>query len=199
MSWKPPLVGLAAVALASCGYPAVANSSGPAAVVSTTTPTPTGTVDNFNEGDNRTPVKFPDGLKIIDLKVGNGETVRRGATIQADYTGWLANGTEFDSSRPRGAPLCVILDPNATSSGNCTGVIPGWIEGVPGMKVGGRRKLIIPPALAYGSRGASPQIPPNATITFIVQVVSIAAGPTPTPSSSPSASPSSGTTPSPSP
>ena len=122
--------------------------------------------------------------------------MRRGATIQADYTGWLANGTEFDSSRPRGTPLCVILDPNATSSGNCTGVIPGWIEGIPGMKVGGRRKLIIPPALAYGSQGASPQIPPNATLTFIVQVGSIAAEPTPTPSASPSAG---ATTPSPSP
>src|SRR2546425_13369901 len=106
------LVGLAAVPLAACGYPAANPNTGPAAAVSTTTPTPTGVVDNFNDGAGKTPVKFPDGLRIIDLKIGTGETVKRGATIQAQYTGWLANGSEFDSSRPRGTPLCTILDPN---------------------------------------------------------------------------------------
>jgi len=194
MSARPLLPGLAVVVLVACGYPAPGASSGPVAGVATTTPTPTGVVDNFNEGGGRKPVKFPDGLQFIDLLPGTGETVRKGATVQAQYTGWLANGTEFDSSRPRGTPLCVILDANAQGSGDCTSVIPGWTEGVPGMKVGGRRKLIIPPALAYGSQGASPQIPPNATLTFTIEVVAITAEPAPTPSSSPT--PSSGATPS---
>jgi FKBP-type peptidyl-prolyl cis-trans isomerase len=193
VSSKILLIGLAAVVLAACGYPAPSGGSGTAAAVSTTTPTPTGVVDNFNEGGGRTPVKFPDGLQFIDLKVGTGETVRPGATILAQYTGWLANGTAFDSSRPRGEPLCVILDAKAQGSGNCTSVIPGWIEGIPGMKVGGRRKLIIPPALAYGTQGASPQIPPNATLTFIVEVAAIRAEPVSTPSSSPTASSGAGT------
>jgi hypothetical protein len=190
------MIGLATVALAACGYPAPASTGGPAAAVSTTTPTPSGgALDNFNDGGGRTPVKFPDGLRFIDLKTGTGETVRKGATVQAQYTGWLSDGTVFDSSRPRGSALCVILNASAQSSGNCTSVIPGWIEGIPGMKVGGRRKLIIPPALAYGSQGASPQIPPNATLTFTVEIVAITAEPSPAPSGSPSASPSSAATP----
>jgi FKBP-type peptidyl-prolyl cis-trans isomerase len=199
MNSKALLIGLAAVALAACGYPAPSAATGSVSAVSTTTPTPTGHVDNFNESSGKTPVKFPDGLQIIDLKIGAGETVKRGATVQAQYTGWLADGTAFDSSWSRGTPLCVILDAKAQGSGNCTSVIAGWTEGIPGMKVGGRRKLIIPASLGYGSTGASPVIPPNATLTFTIQVVAIAAEPTPTPSSSPSASPSSGATGTPSP
>ena len=107
MNLRPLLPGLAVVVLAACGYPAPGASSGPAAGVATTTPTPTGVVDNFNEGAGRKPVKFPDGLQFVDLLPGTGETVRKGATIQAQYTGWLANGTEFDSSRPRGSPLTI--------------------------------------------------------------------------------------------
>jgi peptidylprolyl isomerase len=200
MNLKPLLVGVTAVAFAACGYPAPSSATGSVSAVSTTTPTPTGMVDNFNEGSGKTPIKFPDGLQFVDLKIGTGETVRKGATVQAQYTGWLASGTAFDSSWPRAAPLCVILDPKAQSVGNCVGVIPGWTEGIPGMKVGGRRKLTIPSSLAYGSTGVSPVIPPNATLTFTIQVVAVTVEPTPTPtpSSSPTAS-SGATTPSPTP
>jgi hypothetical protein len=200
MNLKALLVGVGALALGGCGYPAPSSATGSVSAVSTTTPIPTGIVDNFNEGSGKTPVKFPDGLQFVDLKVGTGETVRKGATIQAQYTGWLATGTAFDSSWPRGAPLCVILDPKAQSSGKCVGVIPGWTEGIPGMKVGGRRKLTIPSSLAYGSTGVSPVIPPNATLTFTIQVVQVTVEPTPTPtpSSSPTAR-SGATTPSPTP
>jgi FKBP-type peptidyl-prolyl cis-trans isomerase len=193
-------LALAALLLGACGYPAPAAGRGPAAGVAASSPSASaGSTDNFHEGEGKTPTRFPDGLQIIDLKAGTGPTVAQGDTIQAQYTGWLANGTVFDSSRPRGTPLCVILSSGAQGSGDCTSVIPGWIEGVPGMKVGGRRKLIIPPALAYGSQGASPQIPPNATLTFTIEVVGITAQATATPAASPSASASPTSTPSPSP
>jgi FKBP-type peptidyl-prolyl cis-trans isomerase len=192
-------LALAALLLGACGYPAPAAGQGPAAGVAASSPSASaGSTDNFSEGDGKTPTRFPDGLQIIDLKIGTGPSVGQGDTIQAQYTGWLANGTVFDSSRPRGTPLCAILSSGAQGSGDCTSVIPGWNEGIPGMKVGGRRKLIIPPALAYGSQGASPQIPPNATLTFTVEVVGITAQATATPAASPSASASPTSTPSPS-
>lgn len=176
---------LLAAALAACGYPTVSSSSAPAAGVEATTPTPSGAAnaDSFSEGANQTPVKFPDGLQFVDLKQGSGQTVQRGATVQMDYTGWLANGTKFDSSRDRGTPLCVILEANAQGTTVCTSVIQGWIEGVPGMKVGGRRRLTIPPSLGYGSQAQGP-IPANATLVFTVQVSSIVSN-TPAPTIAP--------------
>jgi FKBP-type peptidyl-prolyl cis-trans isomerase len=173
---------LAAIVLAGCGYPDPTPTGGQAATVAATTPTPQQSADNFHEGDGRTLVKFPDGLKVLDLKVGTGATVPKGATVSVQYTGWLSDGTQFDTSRQAGRDsLCAILLNTQSSQGNCTSVIPGWNEGLPGMKVGGRRKVVIPPALGYGSQGAPPTIPANATLVFTVELQSIVTTATPPP------------------
>ncbi|HLH67562.1 MAG TPA: FKBP-type peptidyl-prolyl cis-trans isomerase [Candidatus Dormibacteraeota bacterium] len=173
----------AALLVGACAYPEVSSEQTPAATVSQTTPTPTpGAEFSFSEGQGKTPIRFPDGLQMIDLQTGNGPIVPAGSTVEVLYAGWLSNGTEFDASSQHGnQPLCAILQPGASSNGNCTGVIQGWVEGIPGMHVGGRRKLIIPPALGYGAQGSPPTIPANATLIFIVQVTGIVSTPTPTP------------------
>lgn len=198
---RPTAFTLAAAALtvlfvAACGYPDPNANGGQVASAAQTTPTPVPGADNFNEGAGKTPVKYPDGLQIIDLKTGTGQAVQPGATVDALYTGWLTDGTKFDSTHDRGdQPLCVILTNTQSQSGNCTSVIQGWTEGLPGMKVGGRRKLIIPPGLGYGSQ-AQGSIPANSTLVFTIQVMSIVAQPTPSPT--PSASPSATASPRPS-
>jgi peptidylprolyl isomerase len=106
----------------------------------------------------------PSGLKVLDLKVGEGRTAA-GATAVVHYTGWLLDGTKFDSSRDRGKPFSF-----AVGRGQ---VIRGWDEGVAGMKVGGKRKLLIPPSLGYGARGAGAVIPPNATLVFEVELLEV--------------------------
>jgi hypothetical protein len=105
------------------------------------------------------------GLVYEDLRVGDGATAKAGDTISVNYTGWLADGTKFDSSIDRGQTSDFVI-----GVGN---VIPGWDEGVVGMRVNGTRLLVIPPALGYGAAGRSPTIPPNATLTFEVQLVAI--------------------------
>jgi peptidylprolyl isomerase len=106
----------------------------------------------------------PSGLRITDLVVGDGAEALAGQTVVVNYRGTLANGTEFDSSYGRG-PFSFPLGGGR--------VIQGWDEGVAGMKVGGKRKLVIPPDLAYGERGAGGVIPPNATLTFEVELLRI--------------------------
>jgi peptidylprolyl isomerase len=106
----------------------------------------------------------PSGLRITDLVVGDGAEAIAGQTVSVNYRGTLANGTEFDSSYGRG-PFSFPLGGGR--------VIQGWDEGVAGMKVGGKRKLVIPPDLAYGERGAGGVIPPNATLTFEVELLRI--------------------------
>jgi peptidylprolyl isomerase len=103
------------------------------------------------------------GLLYRDLKLGDGEEVQLGAQPLMDYIGWLrSDGTEFDSSfKNGGRPLDMPL----------TQLIAGWQQGVPGMRVGGVRKLVIPPELGYGPRGSPPAIPPNATLVFEVEVL----------------------------
>ena len=105
------------------------------------------------------------GLQVIDEVVGTGQEAKSGDTVSVNYTGWLANGTKFDSSYDRNQAFDFVL-----GAGN---VIKGWDEGVAGMKVGGKRKLMIPPDLAYGANGYPPVIPPNATLTFEVELVAI--------------------------
>jgi FKBP-type peptidyl-prolyl cis-trans isomerase len=186
----PMAAALAALIVASCGYPDPNTGSGPVAGASETTPTPLAGGDQFNEGAGKATVKFPDGLQTLDLKIGDGQMVPAGATVDVQYTGWLSNGTQFDTSRQPGRDvLCAILVNTQQTNGDCTPVIPGWNEGVPGMKVGGRRKLIIPPSLAYGEQGAPPTIPANATLTFTVELVSIVTTATPPPAK-PAPSPS---------
>ena len=101
------------------------------------------------------------GLQYIDVKEGQGEAAAPGDTVSVHYTGWLTDVTMFDSSLKRGQPFSFPLGAGR--------VIPGWDEGVAGMKPGGIRKLIIPPDLGYGAQGAGGVIPPNATLVFEVQ------------------------------
>jgi peptidylprolyl isomerase len=106
----------------------------------------------------------PSGLKYVDLQEGTGETPTNGQTVVVHYTGTLEDGTKFDSSRDRGQPFQFRIGVGQ--------VIKGWDEGVGSMKVGGRRQLIIPPELGYGSRGIGP-IPPNSTLVFDVELLGI--------------------------
>ncbi len=105
------------------------------------------------------------GLIIEDTVTGTGAAASTGRDIIVHYAGWLADGTQFDSSKEK-------LDPFEFTLGKSE-VIPGWEEGLPGMKVGGKRKLTIPPQLAYGEAGAGDTIPPNATLTFEVELLSV--------------------------
>ena len=111
----------------------------------------------------------PDGLKIIEIKSGSGASPKPGQTAVVHYTGWLyengAKGKKFDSSVDRGQPFEFPVGKGQ--------VIAGWDEGVATMKVGGKRTLIIPPALGYGDRGAGGVIPPNATLIFDVELLGI--------------------------
>ena len=105
------------------------------------------------------------GLQYQDIQIGTGESAGPGKTASVHYTGWLLDGTKFDSSVDRGQPLEFTI-----GSGM---VISGWDEGVASMNVGGKRELIIPPDLAYGSRGAGGVIPPDATLRFEVELVGL--------------------------
>ena len=111
------------------------------------------------------PTKAADGLEYWDIKVGTGAVAEAGQTVMVHYTGWLTNGKKFDSSVGK-APFEV------TPLGNAP-VIKGWNEGIVGMKVGGKRQLRIPPDLAYGADGYPGAIPPNATLIFDVQLLSV--------------------------
>lgn len=115
--------------------------------------------------ENKQEVITASGLKYIDQVVGTGEAAVAGKTANVHYTGWLENGTKFDSSVDRGQPFSFPLGAGR--------VIKGWDEGVQGMKVGGKRKLTIPSDLGYGSRGAGGVIPPNATLIFDVELLGV--------------------------
>jgi peptidylprolyl isomerase len=105
------------------------------------------------------------GLKYIDIKVGNGATPKAGQTVEVHYTGWLMDGKKFDSSKDRNQPFTFPLGQGR--------VIKGWDEGLSTMKVGGVRKLIVPPALGYGPGGRPPVIPPNSVMVFEVELLGV--------------------------
>jgi len=110
-------------------------------------------------------VTLPNGLVYQDLVVGDGAVAEKGMTATVHYSGWLTDGTKFDSSVDRDQPF-----PFPIGAGK---VIKGWDEGVQGMRVGGKRKLTIPPDMAYGARGYPPVIPPNSTLVFDVQLLGL--------------------------
>jgi FKBP-type peptidyl-prolyl cis-trans isomerase FkpA len=105
------------------------------------------------------------GLSYEELAVGEGAAAQAGQRVKVHYTGWLTDGRKFDSSKDRNDPFVFNLGRGE--------VIAGWDEGVQGMRVGGRRKLTIPPALGYGARGAGGVIPPNATLVFEVELLGV--------------------------
>jgi FKBP-type peptidyl-prolyl cis-trans isomerase len=124
-----------------------------------------GNLDTTPPTPSASAVTTASGLTYEDLKVGDGATAASGNTVSVHYTGWLTDGTKFDSSLDRGQPFEFTLGAGS--------VIAGWDEGVAGMKVNGTRLLVIPPDLGYGSSGAGSSIPPDATLTFEVQLIDI--------------------------
>jgi peptidylprolyl isomerase len=164
------LLALAAAVLAGCGGSKAggietAPSGGATQAAVTTTPKPPPALAN------KPTVTVPTGpapakLLTKDLVVGTGKTAKAGDTVTVNYVGVLyKTGKEFDSSWSRNTPFTTPL-----SAGQ---VIPGWVQGIPGMKVGGRRELIIPSSLAYGSKGSGTTIPPNSPLVFVVDLLSI--------------------------
>jgi FKBP-type peptidyl-prolyl cis-trans isomerase FkpA len=105
------------------------------------------------------------GLIIEDAVLGEGAAASSGRDLTVHYAGWLADGTQFDCSKEKNDPFEFTLGKAE--------VMAGWEEGLPGMKVGGKRRLIVPPQLAYGEAGAGDVIPPNATLTFEVELVAV--------------------------
>jgi peptidylprolyl isomerase len=138
-------------------------SDGSIAVVSLATPTTSKSIAMDNENQ----VTTPSGLKYVEITEGTGDTPAKGQTVSVHYTGTLESGKKFDSSRDRNQAFEFQIGEGQ--------VIKGWDEGLSTMKVGGRRKLIIPADLGYGARGAGGVIPPNATLVFDVELLKIKA------------------------
>lgn len=121
------------------------------------------TIENKIPATNANEKVFPNGLRYVEMKIGDGLELKPQGRALVHYSGYLSDGSPFDSSYDRKKPYEVSLK---------GGVIQGWIEGLPGMKVGGQRKLIIPPALGYGS-SARPKIPANSTLIFEIKLLQI--------------------------
>ena len=121
-------------------------------------------MEKDDRGKGKT-VNMCDGLQIVDLESGEGVEACAGQSVVVHYTGWLTDGSKFDSSVDRDRPFSFRLGVGQ--------VIAGWDQGVAGMKVGGKRKLTIPPDLAYGETGAGGMIPPSATLVFEVELLEV--------------------------
>lgn len=167
-----PLVPIAAtVALAACGsdaLPTTAPATTGATAAACASPAATSETDTFS-----TPVTLTttaDGLQYGDITAGAGTMVAKGEKLTVEYTGWLSSGTVFDSSRKAGrAPFSFVIGANPAN------VIQGWEEGLLTMKVGGKRRLVIPPSLGYGAQ-AQGTIPANSTLTFDVELLGACPG-----------------------
>jgi FKBP-type peptidyl-prolyl cis-trans isomerase len=160
----------AALLLAGCNQQkesaTTTSASSTTATSGATTPAPQTSATSTVPGEAATGPETTtrSGLKMVDLKVGEGTVAENGSNVSVNYTGWLTNGTQFDSSIGRG-PFTFRIGAGQ--------VIPGWDEGVKGMRVGGKRKLTIPPDLGYGASGAGGVIPPNATLVFDVELLDV--------------------------
>jgi len=128
-------------------------------------PTVTPTSSPAEELSVNEPVQYDNGLVVQDVVVGSGKTAENGDTLSAHYIGTLENGTVFDESYGRGQPIQFVLGAGQ--------LIRGWELGLVGMKEGGKRRLIIPSELGYGAQGAGNAIPPNATLLFEIELVSV--------------------------
>jgi FKBP-type peptidyl-prolyl cis-trans isomerase len=166
-----PVLAVVAAGLAGCGSSSKASgieqvpAEGATAAPVVTTPKPAPAIAK------KPVVTIPSGpapttLVTKDLVTGTGQTAKAGDTVTVNYVGELyKNGKEFDSSWSRNQPFTTAL-----STGS---LIRGWVQGIPGMKVGGRRELIIPASLAYGKTGSPPTIPPNSPLVFVIDLLSI--------------------------
>ena len=110
-------------------------------------------------------VVTPSGLRYKDLQVGQGAEAAKGKTVEIHYTGWLEDNTKFDSSLDPSHPFTFRI--------GIDDVIQGWHQGIAGMKVGGKRRLVVPPELGYGKQGVARVVPPNATLVFEVELVNV--------------------------
>ena len=164
MKAAPSLAAMLAVC-AALGFAACGGDDDSSTSSSTTDTQQTADVDTSKKPKVEVPDgQPPAGLKIEDLKVGDGATAQTGDTVTVQYVGVsYSTGKQFDASWDSGQPFTFTLGAGE--------VIPGWDQGVAGMKVGGRRELIIPPELGYGARGAGGVIPPNATLKFDVELL----------------------------
>lgn len=182
----PATLAFATVALAACGGAiseggdgsssptpqdilSPATTATPPSCTATIVPGyPSGAADVFTDGAGAAAQTQADGLKITDLTPGTGDPVKAGDCIVVHYTGWLSTGGEpFDSSRKAGSGGGFRL-----VAGPAGQVIKGWQEGIPGMKLGGRRRLTIPPDLGYGAQANGP-IPANATLIFVIEMLKV--------------------------
>jgi peptidylprolyl isomerase len=172
MTLKMPFVLILAAGLAGCSQKAADRNDSVASVPVATShtsapeaapPAATAAADVFAMPQNLQTTSS--GLQYVIDQPGTGAQPRSGQKVRVHYTGWLPNGTKFDSSRDRGEPFEFVVGQRQ--------VISGWDEGVGAMKVGERRTLVIPPNLAYGSRGAGGVIPPNATLVFKIELLGV--------------------------